>query len=168
MAFGRITEYSIKTIVSTQCRIAFLHSGMCTEAFLNSNLAIVKDDSCSGTAQDIEDINECIQKALFILTSVCKNYRTATVAQSGAKQIYDSFFAIEIDCSFTPIDLNRISRIELKWYKCKRRLTADFMDSTSDCRFAAFETFFFNEAIKNSSCGMSLFLQAFCFIFFEA
>ena len=86
----------------------------------------------------------------------------------GLMTVSYTHLAIEIDCSFTPIDLNRISRIELKWYKCKRRLTADFMDSTSDCRFAAFETFFFNEAIKNSSCGMSLFLQAFCFIFFEA
>ena len=168
MAFRRITEYSIKTIVSTQSRISFLHSGMCTEAFLNCNLTIVKDDPCSGAAQNIKDINECIQKALFILTSVCENYRTTTVTQSGAKQIYDSFFAIEIDCSFTPIDLNRIRRIELKWNECLWHFTTDFMDSTSYGRLAAFETFFFNKAIKNSSSGMSLLLQAFCLIFCEA
>ena len=101
------------------------------------------------------------------MTSVCKNYRATAVTQSGAKQIYDSFFTIEIDCGFTPIDLDRISRIELKWYKCLRHLTTDLMDSTSDCRFAAFKTFFFNEAIKNSSCCMSLFFQPFSLIFFE-
>ena len=83
---------------------------MGSEAVLDGNLAIVKDNTSGDTAEILEHLNQCIQEVLFILPAVCQDHGCAAVAHPGAEKVDGSFDAVQVDGSLTPVDLHGISR----------------------------------------------------------
>ena len=68
----RVAENGFESIVGRQSSIPGLFPGMSAETILNSNFSIVEDDSPGDTAEVLEYLDQGIQKAFFILPSVCQ------------------------------------------------------------------------------------------------
>ena len=75
-----IAENGFESIVGRQSSIPGLFPGMSAETILNSNFSIVEDDSPGDTAEVLEYLDQGIQKAFFILPSVCQNQRCTAVS----------------------------------------------------------------------------------------
>src|SRR5699024_6013297 len=80
-----IAENGFESIVGRQSSIPGLFPGMSAETILNSNFSIVEDDSPGDTAEVLEYLDQGIQKAFFILPSVCQNQRCTAVTEPGAE-----------------------------------------------------------------------------------
>lgn len=152
----RVAEYSLKAVVSSQSGVASLFTGMSTKAIFDSDFSVIKDNSSRHTSEILEHLNQSVQKAFFILSSIGKNYGSAAVTKTSTKEIDCSFDTTQIDGGFTPVDLHGISRREGQWHKCILRRLSEFPNQTSDGCLAAGKTAFFYQTLINTLGSMVL------------
>ena len=143
--------------MSGQSSITCLLPGVGTEAVLDGNLAVVKDNPFGNTAEVPEYLNQRIQKALLILSAVCQSHGSTAVAQSRAEEIDGSFDTIQIDSSFAPVNLQGISCRKDKRNECFLALLTKLFYQSPDGRLAAGEATFGHQPVIDPFGGVVLF-----------
>lgn len=132
MAFGRVVEYGIVSIVGTERIIFRLQTHKGPEPVLDSDPAIIKDGSFGNAAKFLEGVHGRFMEAFLILPAVSQNDRSAAVVKPCTKQVYAVPRSIFIDVSFAPVYLQGIAWIKLQWHKCLGNSTFEFPDFSAD------------------------------------
>ena len=78
------------------------------ESILNSDLAVVKNNSLGNAAEILKHPNQRIQKTFLILPAVCQHHGSTAVAQPCVEDIDSGFHTVQIDNGFAPVDLQSI------------------------------------------------------------
>lgn len=130
VAFRRVAEQGIEPVMSREVRIAFLLFGVGSETVFYGDFAIVKDHFGRRSVKDLKAADKSVQKAFFVLAVVCQDDRPAAVAQTGTKKIDLFSLALDIDKSFSPVDLKGFIRVK------KEGRNTEGISCFSSCTFA--------------------------------
>ena len=167
MAFRRVAEQGIEPVMSREVRIAFLLFGVGSETVFYGDFAIVKDHFGRRSVKDLKAADKSVQKAFFVLAVVCQDDRPAAVAQTGTKKIDLFSLALDIDKSFSPVDLKGFTRVKKEGQEHRRHKLLQLMYFCPYCGFASGKSGLFHETVIDPFYCVALLFQPLCLVFFK-
>ena len=143
---------------------------MGTKTTLYSHTSVVKNHGSRNAAKIIKRMDNGIEKAFQVLPPVSNNIGCAAITHTRTKQIYLYFLTGQFYRSFSPVDLECLTRSKPQWNKnfIFLALCLGFMNRRSDGRLAARVTKFFYEPVVNPPCCVTLLLYTLRSICIEA
>lgn len=103
------------------------------KAFLDTDLAVVKDEPPGNSSKVVKHLLLGFQKTLSILAKASHDKDVTAIAESAAEDLDYLPLSLQVNGGFTPVNLNGIARIVLQRHIRLSRdiLSFHFMDHTA-------------------------------------